>query len=44
MGSKEFWNSIFTLTFGTTWTAELSAVLAGRILLPKGIKCGEFLE
>ena len=26
-GSKECWTSILTLTFGTTWTAELSAAL-----------------
>jgi hypothetical protein len=31
----EYWVSTRTLTFGTTWAAELSAVLIGRILPPR---------
>jgi len=34
-GEIESWSSILTLTFGTAWPAELSAVPAGRCL-PQG--------
>ena len=34
-GDRERWASIFTLTFGTTTTAELSALRAGRLYPPR---------
>jgi hypothetical protein len=42
-GGMEFWASVLTLTFGTTRTAELSALRAYRTLPPKEIPWYSFL-
>jgi len=40
---KEWWALILTFTFGTTGTTDLSAVSAGRTLLPKKVTWYPFL-